>query len=117
MFGEWRQAMERRGLKVNLEKTNMMETGGRWRIFCRWGGFCVECVVAVLELTVQCRTCGKWCHRKRSGLRSLSAAAVAHFQCPACARGCAEGAGVVGEVKQFSYLGDRMDCGGLRKEQ
>ena len=28
MFGEWRQAVERRGLKVNLEKTKMMVTGG-----------------------------------------------------------------------------------------
>ena len=27
-FGEWRQAMEKRGLKVNLEKTKMMVTGG-----------------------------------------------------------------------------------------
>ena len=28
MFGERRQAVERRGLKVNLEKTKMMVTGG-----------------------------------------------------------------------------------------
>ena len=28
MFGEWRRAVERRGLKVNLEKTKMMVTGG-----------------------------------------------------------------------------------------
>ena len=35
MFGEWRQAMDRRGLKVNLEKTKMMVTGGG-------GGGCCE---------------------------------------------------------------------------
>ena len=45
----------------------------------------------------------KWCHRRCSGLRSLSAAAVAHFQCPTSARGQAGGAvgvddSVVGEV-------------------
>ena len=28
MFGEWRRAVERRGLKVNLKKTKMMVTGG-----------------------------------------------------------------------------------------
>ena len=52
MFGELRQAMERRGLKVNLEKTKMMVTGGRWRMWCRLGGIRVECAVAVLELTL-----------------------------------------------------------------
>ena len=26
MFGEWRQAVERRGLKINLEKTKIMIT-------------------------------------------------------------------------------------------
>ena len=46
MFGELRQAMEKSGWKVNLEKTNMMVTGGRLRMFCRWGGIRVECVVA-----------------------------------------------------------------------
>ena len=28
MLGEWRQAMQNRGLKVDLEKTKMMVTGG-----------------------------------------------------------------------------------------
>ena len=46
-------------------------------------------------------------------------AAVSLFRCPACARGGAGGAvgvggGVVGEVKQFCYLGlgDVLECGG-----
>ena len=86
MFGEWRQAMERRGLKVNLEKTKMIVT---------WGGREMEDVLQVERYpcggcgryvganSVLCRTCGKWGHRRCSGLRSLrtlSAAAVAHFQ-------------------------------------
>ena len=35
IFGEWRRAVERRGLKVNLEKTKMVVTGGG-------GGRCCE---------------------------------------------------------------------------
>ena len=72
--------------------------------------------------SVLCRTCGKWCHRRCSGLRSLNAAAAAHFQCPACARGRAGGAvavcaGMVWQVKQFYYLWDVLDCGWVQKEQ
>ena len=48
MFGEWRRAVEKRGLKVNLEKTKMMVTGGRW------GGIRVGCVAVVLGLTQFC---------------------------------------------------------------
>ena len=56
-------------------------------------------------------------HKRCSGLGRLSAAAVSLFRCPACARGSAGGAvgvgrGVVGEVKQFCYLGDVLECGG-----
>ena len=50
MFGERRQAMERRGLKVNLEKTKMVVTGMKMEDGCRWGGIRVECEAAVLEL-------------------------------------------------------------------
>ena len=108
--------MERRGLKVNLEKAKMMVTGGREmedvlqvRMYP-----CGVCGCGVRANSVLCRTCGKWCHRRCSGLRSLSSAAVAHFQCSACARGQAGGAvgvaaGVAGEVKQFCYLGDVFD--------
>ena len=47
---------------------------------------CEVCGRGVGANSVLCRTCGKWCHRRCWGLRSLSAAVVAHFQCPACAR-------------------------------
>ena len=48
-----------------------------------------------------------------SGLGHPSAAAVSLFQCPACAGGAiGVGGGVVGEVKQFCYLGDVLECGG-----
>ena len=37
----------------------------------------------------------KWCYQSCPGLRSLSAAAVSLFQCPACLRGVAVGGGLV----------------------
>ena len=78
---------------------------------------CGVCGPGVGANSVLCMACGKWCHKRCSGLGCLSAAAVSLFWCPACARGGAGGAigvggGVVGEVKQFCYLGYVLECGG-----
>ena len=57
MFWEWRRAVERRGRKVNLEKTKMMVTGGQVGDVVRVGRYpCdgVGCVVVVLGLTQFC---------------------------------------------------------------
>ena len=40
------------GFEVNLEKTKMMVTGGRWRMLLKWGGIHVKCVVVGLVLTL-----------------------------------------------------------------
>ena len=78
---------------------------------------CGVCGCGVGANSVLWTACGKWCHKRCSGLGRLSAAAVSLFQCPACAWGSAGGAigvggGVVDEVKQFCYLGDVLECGG-----
>ena len=118
MFGEWRRAVERRGLKVNLEKTKMMVTGGEVGDVVRVGRYpCGVCGRGVGANSVLCTACGKWRHKRCSGLGRLNAVAVLLFWCPACARGGAGGAvgvgcGVVGELKQFCYLGDVLECGG-----
>ena len=80
MFGEWRQAVERRGLKVNLLKPKVV---GEWRMVYGWGGS-----GGVGANSVLCGTCGKWCPERCSGLSGMSAAAPSRFQCPA--RGSAE---------------------------
>ena len=77
---------------------------------------CGVCGRGVGANSVLCTACGKWCHRRCSGLKSLIPVAMAHFQGPACARRVAGGAvgvgaGVVGEVKQFYNLMDVFDCG------
>ena len=70
--------MERRGLKVNLGKTKMMVTGWEMEDVVQVGSYlCRVCGRGVGVNSVLCGTCGKWCHWRCSGLRSLSAAAVA----------------------------------------
>ena len=68
MFGEWRQAVERRGLKANLEKTKMMVTGGEVEDVVRVGRYpCGVCGHGVGANSVLCTACGKWCHKRCSG--------------------------------------------------
>ena len=74
---------------------------------------CGVCGCGVGANLVLCTACGKWCHKRCSGLGRLSVAAVSLFQCPACAgRAVGVEGGVVGEMKQFCYLGDVLECGG-----
>ena len=123
MFGEWRRAVERRGLTVNLEKTKMMVNGGDVGDVLRVGRYpCGVCGCGVRANSFLCTACGKWCHKRCLGLGHLSTVAVSLFQCLACAWGSAGGGigvrgGVVGEVKQFCYLGDVLECGGGSGEQ
>ena len=119
MFNKWKEQMELRGLKVNLEKTKSMVTGkraaeavqsGRWPCGC--------CGRGVGSNSVLCVECNKWCHQRCSGLRNLRG--VRNFVCPRCAReetaeneeraGLEVNGGTLEEVQQFCYLGDVLDC-------
>ena len=125
MFNRWKAAMERRGLKINMSKTMVMTTGkeageviqsGRWP--------CGSCGRGVGANSILCQECGKWCHKRCSGLRRVTG--VQHFVCPGCVRRAqrpdqAQGpqhedgtmdvvGGRLREVDSFCYLGNIMDC-------
>ena len=60
--------MERRGLKVNLEKTKMVVTGGEVGDVVRVGRYpCGVCGCGVGANSVLCTACGKWCHKRCLG--------------------------------------------------
>ena len=118
-FERWKEKMQRRGLKVNMEKTKIMVTGkkatervesGRWPCGC--------CGRGVGANSIKCTECEKWCHRRCSGLRNLRN--VEEFRCPACVRRGVDvrdeeeevGELELEEVQQFCYLGDMLDCEG-----
>ena len=122
-FIDWRQAMERRGLKVNMAKTKMMVTGKKIEENIQVGRFpCGVCGNGVGVNSILCTECDKWCHKRCSGLRKLNG--VVDFCCPTCVRringgGAREEAetievdgGIIEEVKQFCYLGDMLDSEG-----
>ena len=78
---------------------------------------CGVCGRGVGANSIQCVVCNKWCHKRCSELRNFNV--VVEFCFPACER--REGAAeveveeniMVGEVKQFCYLGDVLDCEGV----
>ena len=86
MFNRWKEGMEERGLKVNMDKTKLMATGKRSTHLVQSGRFpCGCCGKGVGVNSVLCTECNKWCHQRCSGLRNLRG--VHNFVCPRCMRG------------------------------
>ena len=82
MFNNWRGALERRGLKVNISKTKLMVTGKRGEIL-RTGRYpCAVCCEGVGANSILCTVCDFWCHRRCSGLARVTG--VQNFQCRRC---------------------------------
>ena len=67
-FVAWRNALERKGLKVNISKTKVMR--------CAWDGAskeaavdpCSVCGKRVGVKSIHCTTCGYWVHWRCSGV-------------------------------------------------
>jgi hypothetical protein len=126
MFSDWKHEMERRGLKINMDKTKLMVSGKDIEENIQVGKYpCGVCGRGVGSNSILCTTCNKWCHKKCSNLRNLNG--VAGFCCPACVRrrrgevveaveeSIEVDGEVVREVKQFCYLGDVLDSEGGAK--
>ena len=72
-FERWRDAMELRGLRVNMEKTKVMITGKTARVKVKSGKWpCSCCGKGVLVNSIQCLSCKGWCHQRCSGLKKVT---------------------------------------------
>jgi hypothetical protein len=126
----WKAGMEEKGLRVNLAKTKVLrcckktgqvEESGKWPC-----GVCKKGVGS--RNAILCRTCGKWIHKKCSGVRGRLR--DVDFRCSKCST--AQGTRVPGAVAQrelslragealeivdrFCYLGDMIGDGGGAEE-
>ena len=120
MFVRWKSGMERRGLKINMEKTKVMVSGRNRQQEERRGRFpCGCCGRGVGANSILCSTCSRWCHKRCSGLRRVTG--VRDFVCPRCrGQGVPEREdnsieleeGRLEEVDTFKYLGDELECEG-----
>ena len=115
----WKECMESKGLKVNIAKTKVMESGvgcGEVESSGKWP--CAVCKKGVGANSIQCTKCDRWVHRKCSGVKGLMSNMVTTFECKICLEGDTDGGiaeldlgdGVKFEcVKTFCYLGDMLN--------
>ena len=119
-FWKWKEAFERKGLKVNLGKTKVMVSGEERVVSVSKVDPCGVCGKKVGVNSVLCVRCGKWIHGRCAGVKRVSSRLAKDFVCRRCDRGAEEmGEQIVEKlcdevetVKEFTYLGDRVDGSG-----
>ena len=68
----WKEAMEKKGLRVNAGKTKIMICGMGLDLLQSSGEFpCAVCRIGVGSNSIFCTSCKHWVHKKCSGLKRL----------------------------------------------
>jgi len=69
-LNEWKNNVENRGMRVNMNKNKVMISAGRQKpvqTATRWP--CGVCGRGVGSNSIQCTSCHKWVHKKCSGIK------------------------------------------------
>ena len=118
----WKEAMEKKGLRVNAGKTKVMICGTGLDLLQSSGEYpCAVCHTGVGNNSIYCNGCKLWVHKKCSGLQRLTP--NPDYRCARCmgnARpidGRPQSEVQVGPdklevVASFCYLGDMLSAGG-----
>ena len=118
----WKEAMEKKGLRVNAGKTKVMICGTGLDLLQSSGEYpCAVCRTGVGNNSIYCNGCKLWVHKKCSGLQRLTP--NPNYRCARCmgnARpidGRPQSEVQVGPdklevVASFCYLGDMLSAGG-----
>ena len=80
-LNEWKDFVEKRGMKVNMNKTKVT-ISGEWQKAVRW--LCGVCGRGVGNNSIQCTSCQKWVHRKCSGIKGSIYKVMKTFICRGC---------------------------------
>ena len=118
----WKEAMEKKGLRVNAGKTKIMICGTGLDLLQSSGEFpCAVCRTGVGRNSIFCNGCKHWVHKKCSGLKRLKK--DPDYRCIRC-QGTARpldgrpqkevqvGPDKLEVVASFCYLGDMLSAAG-----
>jgi len=84
-LNEWKNNVENRGMRVNMNKTKVMISGERQKPVqkaARWP--CGVCGRGVGSNSIQCTSCHKWVHKKCSGIKGSMYKVMRSFICRGC---------------------------------
>ena len=118
-FQRWRDALESKGLKINIRKTKMMVSGAEGEVVHSKVDPCGICGKRVMSNAVWCTLCKKWIHARCTKMKKVSCSFAQQFVCRRCediGDGKEEPVEVlcdeVETVKGFCYLGDKLNASG-----
>jgi len=84
-LNEWKNNVENRGMRVNINKTKVMISGERQKLLqkaARWPyGVCGR---GVGSNSIQCMSCQKWVHKKCSGIKGSMYNVIKSFIYSSC---------------------------------
>ena len=116
----WKEAMEKKGLRVNAGKTKIMICDTGWDLLQSTGEFpCAVCRTGVGSNSIFCNGCMHWVHKKCNGLKPLTK--DPDYRCTRC-QGTARpmngrpqkevqvGPDKLEVVASFCYLGDMLSA-------
>ena len=66
-FLKWKEAFERKGLKVNLKKNKVMVNGSKGEVLKSKADPCAKCGKRVM-----CTKCGKWVHGRCAKMKRVT---------------------------------------------
>jgi len=84
-LSEWKDNVESKGMRVNMNKTKVMISGERQKVrqkAVRWP--CGVCSKGVGSNSLPCTSCQKWVHKKCSGIKSSMSKVAKSFICRGC---------------------------------
>jgi len=84
-LNEWKDNVESKGMRVNINKTKVMVSGERQMVRqkdVRWP--CGVCSKGVGSNSIQCSSCLKWVHKKCSGIKGSMSKLAKSFICRGC---------------------------------
>ena len=118
----WKEAMEKKGLRVNAGKTKVIICGTGLDLLQSSGEYpCAVCRTGVGNNSIYCNGCKLWVHKKCSGLQRLTP--NPDYRCARCMGNARPidgrpqyevqvGPDKLEVVASFCYLGDMLSAGG-----